>query len=193
MSLFCPKCWAKARCLETRSDPLTNSVRRRLECTDAACRHRFNSVELIPGHLDLRNRQSGVLLQLVWEIFDALGGDKAEQAFIEAWEQRKEQRRVANAARQREAYVPRPARPRKASPEHPWRRDAKLLKAVVSAPEGKRGSQPPEGVVELGHVAACGGNRDEHGEHEDDQLGLRVARHQVLPVEDYLGRQGGRG
>ncbi len=134
MSLFCPKCWAKAKCLESRTNARTNSVRRRFECLHADCKHRFNSVELIPGALDLRAGNGSAMMELVWEIFDKLGGDKAEQNFIEAWEQRKERQRLQRNESERKRYAAQPkntAPAKKPASSHPWRESSKMLSVMA--------------------------------------------------------------
>lgn len=92
MSLYCPKCWAKAKCIDSRPDPRTNTVRRRLQCKDPACAHRFTSVEIIVGAFDMRAGPQSKLMELAWEIFDQLGIDHTDAAFVESWAERKAKR-----------------------------------------------------------------------------------------------------
>jgi hypothetical protein len=72
MSLYCPYCWAKARCLDSRCEPLTNFVRRRHQCMSAECGRRFSSVEVIPGFIDLDRCNGGLLAEVCWELADKL-------------------------------------------------------------------------------------------------------------------------
>src|SRR3990167_7220009 len=104
MSVYCPKCWAKAKCLESRCDPRTNTVRRRHECKAAECEHRFTSVEIIVGAVDLRAEHNAALIEIAWEIFDALGGDKSDEVFLEQWQKiliARHERKKARAAEKR--------------------------------------------------------------------------------------------
>lgn len=133
MSLFCPKCWAKAKCLDSRTDALTNTVRRRFECLDSLCKNRFTSVELILGEVDLRKPGGSSLIKLVWEIFDKLGGSQAESNFVESWlESRRkslEKRSAERGSSKRKAVRP--------STSHPWRASAAAMKDVASQVAGK--------------------------------------------------------
>lgn len=71
MSLYCPKCWAKAKCIDSRCHALTNTVRRRHKCQDKDCGHRFTSIEIIVGEVDL-GTESSKLSELAWQIYDLL-------------------------------------------------------------------------------------------------------------------------
>lgn len=129
MSLFCPKCWSKAKCLESRTDPLTNSVRRRFGCLETTCQHRFTSIEIIPGELDLRKGATSTLVKLAWEIYDKLGGEKAEQLFVDEWEARNRKYFEDINARRRAKDADKP-NTRKPAASHAWRRSAELIKRV---------------------------------------------------------------
>src|SRR5690606_14339768 len=102
MSLFCPKCWAAAKCIDSRCDPRTNHVRRRHQCQHDECKHRFTTVEIIVGSVDLRQHdraKRSSLIELAWDIFDQLGGDQAEQQFFDEWKARKKAQQEAAAVR----------------------------------------------------------------------------------------------
>lgn len=125
MSVYCPKCWAKAKCLDSRCDPRTNTVRRRHECKEVGCEHRFTSVEIIVGEVDLRADPKASLVEIAWEIFDALGGDKSDEVFLESWQKLLVERATRKREKAAEKRILDGAKPRKyKSPTqtHPWRR-----------------------------------------------------------------------
>ena len=72
MSLYCPKCWAKAKCIDSRCHALTNTVRRRHKCQDNGCGYKFTTIEIIVGEVDLRTPSGSKLSELAWQIFDLL-------------------------------------------------------------------------------------------------------------------------
>ena len=74
MSLFCPKCWDKARCLDSRCDPKTNTVRRRYQCKNEECKFKFSSIEILPDHIDLRKEGHSLLAKAAWNFVDLLTG-----------------------------------------------------------------------------------------------------------------------
>lgn len=121
MSLYCPKCWNKARTYDSRCDPLTNSVWRRHECLDASCRHRFTTMELIVGEVDLRRGGSSKLLELCWELFDKLGGEASEDEFLRSYRQMLEDRKIRDREYKMKKRVPGMEKPPKPAKEHPWR------------------------------------------------------------------------
>ena len=79
MSLFCPKCWAKAKCTDSRCHALTNTVRRRYQCSEESCKYRFSSVEIIPDHIDLRIEGQSLLGKAIWQLVDLLGGKSDDE------------------------------------------------------------------------------------------------------------------
>ena len=67
--IYCPLCWAEAKCIDSRCHPLTNTIRRRRVCTH--CAHRFTSVEIVLGGFDPRvEKGDSARLKLAREIFD---------------------------------------------------------------------------------------------------------------------------
>lgn len=133
MSLFCPKCWAPAKCIDSRCSPRTNHVRRRHQCQHEECKHRFTTVEIIVGSVDLRRHDQASrssLLDLAWEIFDQLGGDQAEQQFFDAWIARRKETQEAAASRRKAAKPPSKHKPAKQKQDHPWR----LMKPLPEKP-----------------------------------------------------------
>lgn len=97
MSLFCPKCWAPAKCLDSRCNPRTNHVRRRHQCQHEACKHRFTSVEVISGAVDLREHaDNSSLISIAREIFEQLGVDKEHRALFDEWLERRQDIRLAH-------------------------------------------------------------------------------------------------
>ena len=76
MSLYCPKCWAKVSCVNSRCDERTNTVRRRYNCLQPECGYKFSSIEILPDHLDFRAKDQSVLLRLLRnlrELFQIVG------------------------------------------------------------------------------------------------------------------------
>lgn len=131
MSVYCPKCWAKAKCLESRCDPLTNTVRRRHACKVGDCGHRFTSVEIIVGEVDLRADQNASLIGVAWEIFDALGGDRSEEIALEQWQKTliaRLARKRERAAEKRKLEGAKPRKHKAPAPTHPWRRTLEVEK-----------------------------------------------------------------
>lgn len=74
MSLYCPVCWAKAKCIDSRCHPKTNTVRRRYQCLEESCKHKFSTVEIIPDHIDLRIQGDSILAKAMWQLVDMLTG-----------------------------------------------------------------------------------------------------------------------
>ena len=130
MSLYCPKCWAKAKVVDSRCNPRTNHVRRRHECTDSECQHKFTTVELIVGSVDLREQASrSSLLDLAWELFEKLGGDQAEKQFFDEWLELQRDRQTK--------YAPKKSAPKVAtqpSKAHPWRQSRGAANRVTGRP-----------------------------------------------------------
>ena len=115
MTLYCPECWAKAKCIDSRCDPLTNSVVRRHQCTDSECKHRFTSVEIIPGHVDMNRMTKYTVVRASIEMADVLVNELEKRDQIEA--ARKAHKRFVDpnnrAPREQKA---------KPSKDHPWRK-----------------------------------------------------------------------
>jgi hypothetical protein len=88
--------------------------------------HRFTSVELIVGAVDLRTGSTSSLISIAWDIFDQLGGDNAEDAFKNAWTEYQEARK-ARAPNQKagQKITPKP------SPSHPWRQSTKARDKAI--------------------------------------------------------------
>jgi hypothetical protein len=131
MSLFCPVCWAQAKCLDSRCNPRTNHVRRRHQCQDEGCKHKFTTVEVIVGAVDLREHSdNSSLLAIAWEIFDQLGGDQAEKEFFAAWVERQQ---LATASRRKAPAKANARAPAKQKEDHPWRRMKSLPEGAANA------------------------------------------------------------
>ena len=96
MSLFCPKCWSSAKCLDSRCNPRTNHVRRRHQCQHEECEHRFTSVEVISGAVDLREHaDNSSLINIAREIFEKLVLDKEDRRLFDEWLERRQDSRPA--------------------------------------------------------------------------------------------------
>jgi transcriptional regulator NrdR family protein len=96
MSLFCPKSWSSAKCLDSRCNPRTNHVRRRHQCQHEECKHRFTSVEVISGAVDLREHaDNSSLINIAREIFEKLVLDKEDRRLFDEWLERRQDSRPA--------------------------------------------------------------------------------------------------
>jgi hypothetical protein len=71
---------------------------------------------VIVGAVDLRSAESSSLVAIAWEIFDQLGGDNADAAFKQAWNDYQAERANRRPAKTK---VPKPNK--KPSKTHPWR------------------------------------------------------------------------